>query len=48
VHHRDVLHDGESESGSARLATARGIDPVEALKETREVLFINAGALVSY
>ena len=41
-----MLDDGESQPGAAELAGAGGIDPVEALGETRQVSGSNAVALV--
>src|ERR1700704_4703494 len=43
----DMLHDGEAETGAAKLPRAGGIDPVEALGEPRDVLGENALAVVA-
>src|SRR5208282_3522895 len=42
----DMFHDGEPEPGAAELARARGVDPVEALGQARNLLFRDAFALV--
>src|SRR5438876_7928627 len=43
----DMLHDGEAEAGAAKLARAGGVDPVEALREPRDVLGKDALAVVA-
>src|SRR5258706_15754663 len=42
----DILHDGEAEASAAFLSTGCGIDTVEPLRETRQMLRCNAGAIV--
>src|SRR6202030_2905317 len=43
----DVLDDGKTEPGAAELARAGGIDPVEALRQPRDVLGQDALAVVA-
>jgi len=44
----DVLDNGEPQAGSADLPAPGLVHPVKALKETGEVLFFNADALVTH
>ena len=43
----DVLYDGEAQAGAAEFPGSRGVDPVKALGQSREVLAWNALALVA-
>ena len=44
----DVLDDREAEPGAAHLARARGVDPVKALGQPRQVLARDAVAAVAH
>ena len=48
MHLRDVLHDSESQTCPAALATARLINTVKTLKDTIEVVGRNADPLITY
>ena len=41
---KNLLYDGESKSRPAALPGAIGIDPIEALGQAGDVLFLDAGA----
>ena len=41
-----ALHDGQPETGPARRASTRGIDPVEAVEDARQVLGRDPDAVV--
>src|SRR3546814_19572220 len=43
----DVLDDGEAESGAAERAAPRGVDPVESLGQTRQMLARYTFAMVA-
>ena len=44
----DVLHDGEAQAGSTRVAGAPLVDPIETLEDVRYIRFGDTGTRVTY
>ena len=45
---QNMLDDGQTQARSARLAAAHHVDPIEALRQTRQMLGGNARAVVAH
>ena len=46
MQHHQLMHNGQSQAGAARLAAARLIHAVETIKDVRQMLGGNTGAVV--